>query len=99
MHKLKSNGIHGKLLDFFYDYISNRYQRVVLNGTTSEWRRVNAGVLQGSVLGTLLFLVYINGLTDDISSHMRLFADDSSLFTLVEGIYETLKRDLETITD
>ena len=102
IHKLKSNGIHGKLLDFFIDYISNRYQRVVLNGTTSEWRRVNSCVPQGSVLGPLLFLVYINDLTDNISSHMRLFADDSSLFTQVEGILETqekLKRDLETITN
>ena len=55
---------------------------------------------QGSVLGPLLFLVYINDLTDNISSNIKLFADDSSLFTRVDGINVThsrLVRDLETI--
>ena len=56
---------------------------MVLYGTTSDWRCVNAGVPQGSVLGALLILVYINDLTYDISSEMRLSADDSSLFTRV----------------
>ena len=62
---------------------------------------LQAGVLQGSVLGPLLFLVYINDLTDNISSDMQLFADDSSLFTHVEGInitQEKLITDLQTIT-
>ena len=68
----------------------------------SEWKNITAGVPQGSVLGPLLFLVYINDLTDDISCHMRLFADDSSLFTRVEGIDEThvkIVKDLQTITN
>ena len=62
--------------------------------------KVNAGVPQGSVLGTLLFLVYINDLPDNIKSEMRLFADGSFLFTKVEGIERTQEKiegDLATI--
>ena len=98
--KLKANGISGSLLKFFTNYLSNRKQRVVLNGIESEWRQINAGVPQGSVLGPLLFLVYINDLTDEIVSEMRLFADDSSIFTRVHQVSQThnqLVSDLETI--
>ena len=79
------------------NYLQNRHQR----GTKSDWRSINAGVPQGSVLGPLLFLVYINDLTDHTSSEMRLFADDSSLFTRVQGIDQThnkLVNDLQTVT-
>ena len=99
--KLKCNGISGNLLLFFENYLSNRYQRVVLNGIESNWKGLHAGVPQGSVLGPLLFLVYINDLTDNISSDMRLFADDSSLFTSVKDVTQThdkLVKDLQTIT-
>ena len=102
IYKLKCNGISGNLLRFFENYLCNRFQRVVLNGTTSNWRGINAGVPQGSVLGPLLFLVYINDLTDNISSQMRLFADDSSLFTRVEGVDQTqekLIKDLQSVTN
>ena len=102
MDKLKCNGISGSLLDIFQNYLQNRYQRAVLNGTLSDWRSINAGVPQGSVLGPLLILVYINDLTDNISSEMRLFADDSSLFTRVEEVNETHEKpikDLQTVTD
>ena len=100
IHKLKCNGISGNLLMFFENYLLNRYERVVLNGTESNWKKMNAGLPQGSVLGPLLFLVYINDLTDNISSQMRLFADDSSLFTRVEGVQQTqdkLVSDLKTV--
>ena len=100
--KLKCNGISGNLLKFFENYLQNRQQRVVLNGTASDWRRVTADVPQGYVLGPLLFLFYINDLTDNISSQMHLFADDSSLFTRVEGVdptHEKVVKDLQTITD
>ena len=102
IHKLKSNGISGNLLAFFGNYIQNRYQRVTLNGTESDWRSISAGVPQGSVLGPLLFLVYINDLTENIKSQMRLFADDSSVFTPVKNVevtHEQLVKDLETVSN
>ena len=102
IHKLKCNGISGNLLAFFENYIHNRYQRVTLNGTESDWRRISAGVPQGSVLGPLLFLVYINDLTENIKSQMRLFADDSFLFTPVKNVevsHEQLVNDLETVSN
>ena len=102
LFKLKRNGISGKLYYFLSDYLSDRKQRVVLNGKESSWLPVDSGVPQGSVLGPLLFLMYINDLTDGISSSMRLFADDSSLFLKVRDIEETqsqLMDDLDKITN
>ena len=78
--KLKQNCISGNLLKIIEDFLSNRYQRVVLNGQSSGWAAVNAGVPQGSILGRLLFLIYINDLSTGLSSNPRLFADDTSLF-------------------
>ena len=89
-------------MHFFENYISNRHQRVTLNGTESSWRSISAGVPQGSVLGPLLFLVYINDLTENIKSQMRLFADDSSVFTPVTDVlvtHEQLVKDLETVSN
>ena len=62
------------------NYLTGRQQRIVLNGQTSSWLNVTAGVPQGSVLGHLLFLIYINGLPDEITSSRKIFADDTSLF-------------------
>ena len=52
---------------------------------TSSWADVNAGVPQGSILNSRLFLIYINGLADDLSSNAKLFADDISLFSVVHN--------------
>ena len=66
-----------------HSYLSNRVQRVVLNGKMSKWTSVTAGVPQGSVLGLLFFLIYINDLVDNLSSEVKLFADDTSWFSVV----------------
>ena len=60
-----------------------RMQRVALEGQSSDWRKVHAGVPQGSVLGPLLFLIYINDITDDLESHPFIYADDTTLFEVV----------------
>ena len=75
-------GIWDALLDFIGNFLENRFQRVVLNGQTSEWLPVESGVPQGSILGPLFFLIYINDLSIDIISTVKLFADDTSLFSL-----------------
>ena len=84
--KLKQNGISGDLLQILSDFLSNRKQRVVLNGQNSSWTNVHVGVPQGSILGPLLFLIYINDLADDLSSNVKLFADDTSLFSVVHDV-------------
>ena len=85
--KLKQNGISGKLLSVLSDFLKDRKQRVILNGKVSSWTGVNAGVPQRSVLGPLLFLVYINDLVDGLSSNAKLFADDTfSLFSVIHDV-------------
>ena len=65
------------------NYLEDRKQRVVLNGQTSSWKNFLSGVFQGSVLGPILFLIYINDLPDGIKSTCKIFADGISLFSKV----------------
>ena len=99
--KLKSYGVEVELLSLLKNYLQNREQRVVLNGQTSGWRKINSGVPQGSVLGPLLFLIYINDLSDGIISICKIFADDTSLYSKVldknKSVTE-LNTDLENIS-
>ena len=84
--KLKQNGISGNLLSTLTDFLKLRKQRVMLNGQLSSWPNIEAGVPQGSILGPLLFLVYINDLSERLTTNARLFADDVSLFAVVDNI-------------
>ena len=82
--KLKQNGVSGSLLMYFQNYLDNRKQRMVLIGSCSSHSVVKSGVPQGSVLGPLLFLIYINDLERNIKPNIKFFADDTMLFSIVK---------------
>ena len=84
------------------DFLYQRKQRVVLNGQHSSWTNVETGIPQGSTLGPLFFLIYINDSSDGLTSNPKLFANDTSLFSVVQNINSTandLNSDLMKISD
>ena len=91
IYNLNLLGISGSLLKLIQNYLDNRFQRVLLNGQTSEWKLVKAGVLQGSIHGPLFYLVYINYICSNPSPNVKLFADDTSLFSVVNDANESFK--------
>ena len=100
LFKLKQAGISGNLLNWFENYLNGRSQRVVLNGSYSNWLPIGAGVPQGSILGPLLFILFINDIVTDVKAEIKLFADDTSLFLVVDTpteAAETLNGDLHKI--
>ena len=74
-----------KYFEIIDSFLLDRFQRVLLNVQTSKWSQINAGAPQGSVLGPLLFLAYINDLTEGLTSYTKLFADDTSIFLVDRG--------------
>lgn len=79
LHKLQHYGFQGNILAWLKDYLLNRSQKVVVHDSFSSIGFIKAGVPQGSVLGPLLFLIYINDLADDLLGFTRLFACDTSI--------------------
>ena len=79
-------GITDNSFKLIESFLSNRFQRVVLNGQSSSWTSVYVGVPQGSILGPLFFLIYINDLSKDISSTVKLFAHDTSIFSVADDV-------------
>ena len=82
------------------NFLRDRKQCVLLNGKSSQWACISAGVPQGSVLGPLFFLVYINDLVENVDSDVKMLADDTSLFSVVcdeATTAQQLNRDLERV--
>ena len=101
LHKLEGYGISGNLLLWLKDFLSQRYQRVTIDGAHSEWCSVISGVPQGSVLGPLLFIIYINDLSENINCNIKQYADDTKLYTTVRDNDDLLQfqHDLDTIAE
>ena len=89
--KLFSYGIGGKTLEWINAFLCFRQQRVVVNGVKSDWAPVVSGVPQGTVLGPLLFSLYINDIPVGIDSQIRLFADDCVCYREIKTVEDTLK--------
>ena len=83
IYKLWQNDVSGQLLLQIQSSLADRMQRTVLYDKTSQWVTISAGVTQGSILGPLFFLVYINDLTTDLKCNVKLFADDTLFFQLL----------------
>jgi len=99
--KLAHYGIHGPILEWIKDFLTNRSQQVVLNNTTSSSINVLSGVPQGSVLGPLLFLLYINDLPSSVSSSVKLYADDTLIYRIINTTEDIsmLQRDLNILSE
>ena len=99
--KLKGYGFDGMLLKWIEDFLSERRQRVILNGRMSAWKDVTSGIPQGSVLGPVLFIIYINDMPDTTRSLCRLFADDSKMYLCVKSRtdQEIIQADLFKLCD
>ena len=100
LYKLQTVGITWSLLLWFTDYLHNRKQRIFLPDGISDWITISTGVPQGSILGPLLFLIDINDIVEDIISFIRLFADDTSLYVIVENPFvlaEVLNSDIAKV--
>ena len=99
LEKLRAHGIDGLVCNWIKAWLSNRQQRVCVDGSQSSWRPVWSGVPQGSVLGPVLFLVFINDLDIGVNSKILKFADDTKLFRPVlnhsDGL--SLQQDLDTV--
>ena len=96
LRKLEAAGVTGKLLDWFKNYLLDRRQRVILPVVDSDWKKFFAGVPQGSIIGPLLFLVFINDIVNETGSCVRLFADVINHFFIIvdDPVTEWLNADL-----
>ena len=94
--KLEKMGITGNLLRWIKNFLSDRKQRVTLNGFSSDWSDVTSGVPQGSVLGPILFILYVNDLPSVVKSCCKVFADDTKLYKEIHGLkdYQDLQDDI-----
>jgi len=99
--QLKIHGIGGKILDWIESWLSGRQQRVILNGCKSQWKEVLSGVPQGSVLGPLLFIIYVNTIEKSLDSKVLKFADDLKVVRIIRGRHDqdVFQADLDKLVE
>ena len=93
--KLEAMGLDYKILNWIKSFLKNRKQRVVLGDSMSSWKDVLSGVPQGSVLGPLLFIIYINDMPDVFKNFCKIFADDSKLLAIIKELKDSEKLQLD----
>ena len=99
--KLNSIGINTDTLYWIHSFLSDRMQQVCINGTNSTWKPVTSVIPQGSVLGPILFVLYINELPSNILSDVYVFADDTNIFKFIKkktDDHEILQNDVDTLS-
>jgi hypothetical protein len=99
--KLKGYGVDGQVLGWIRSFLTGRQQRVVVNGSESPWSPVTSGIPQGSVLGPVLFIIFINDMPDAVHSLLLMFADDAKVFRRVDSVEGStrLQEDLRKLSE
>lgn len=99
--KLKAYGIQGNLLDWIESFLVKRRMRVGVRGQFSDWCSVDSGVPQGSVLGPILFLVYVNDIPEMVDCKLKMFADDTKIWNSVKNMTDNmlLQEDLDKLSE
>ena len=100
LQKLSAYLIERKVLCWIADFLSDRRMRIMVRGEYSEWVDVTSGIPQGSVLGPILFLIYVNDIPEMVNCSIKMFADDTTLFRTVKSIDDCniLQNDLDTLS-
>ena len=96
--KLNRYGIDGQLHLWFRNFLTKRKQRVLIRGTFSEWSPVISGVPQGSILGPIMFLIYVNDIPNIITSTAKLFADDTKIYRQINNVQDSIALQLDLTT-
>jgi hypothetical protein len=99
--KLEAYGIQGSILTWLTSFLANRRQKVVVNGRESKWENVLSGVPQGSVIGPILFIIFINDMPEAVNSFIQMFADDAKLFAETASVEQRtqLQEDLNALLE
>ena len=99
--KLRACRVTGCAFEWIRAFLTDRQQQVVVGGCGSPWSTVTSGVPQGSVLGPLLFLIFINDMPMEVSSSIKIFADDTKVYRPVarDRDHEELQKDVDAMTE